>query len=169
MNIAKELLNRFCYNFSTFLFQDRYFSKQSFSIELFNIYGGYFCFSTMERYHLSTALSSKIPTRRLSILMMTVIYVTDDANIYIDIFFNWVRHRSGNSTNAEEVSKFQRLSLVHSWLMPGKGYRHLVTKNSLQYPLIYSCLMVTGPLVVKLTLVKCHRGLVVYTGANVKL
>ena len=51
--------------------------------------------------------------------------------------------RSGNSTTAKEVSKFQPL-LPNPWLVdPRKS-----TINSLQCPWIESCLMATGPLVI---------------------
>ena len=45
---------------------------------------------------------------------------------------------------------------------------HVVTKNLLQCSRIDNCLMVTGPLVLMLTLVKCPQKLVVYPGANVQ-
>ena len=55
-------------------------------------------------------------------------------------------------------------SPFHSWLMPWRHPRHPDTKNPLQYPWIDNCLMETGPLVVELTLVKCHWRLFVYLG-----
>ena len=51
-----------------------------------------------------------------------------------------------------------------SWCQEG----HPVTKNSLKYPWTDNCLMVTGPLLVESSLVKCCRRLMVYPGANVQ-
>ena len=51
--------------------------------------------------------------------------------------------------------------IIHSWLTPeGRP----VTKNLLQYPWID--MMVTGPLMLQLTFVKCQQRLVVYPGAR---
>ena len=61
----------------------------------------------------------------------------------------------------KDVSRFSISSLIWRWL---EG--HPVSKNLLQNPSICNRLMVPGPLVVKLTLVKCHQRLVVYPGAN---
>ena len=56
--------------------------------------------------------------------------------------------------------------LIRRWLTSGRASGH--TKNLFQHPRTDSCLMVTRPLVVELILVKCHRRLVVYHGANVQ-
>ena len=56
-------------------------------------------------------------------------------------------------------------SLIHSvW----RKWRYQVTKvqTLASIPWMDNCLMVTGPLVVELTLVKCHWWLFVYNGAN---
>ena len=42
-----------------------------------------------------------------------------------------------------------------------------IDQIDMEYPWIDNCLMVTAPLVVKLSLVKYHRRLVVFPGVNV--
>ena len=66
----------------------------------------------------------------------------------------------------KEVSRFQRL-FPNLQLVNARQDGHLVSKNLLQYPWIDSCLMVTSPLVVTLTLVKCHQRMVIYPDANI--
>ena len=66
------------------------------------------------------------------------------------------RYGGGNSTTAEEVSRFKHL-FPNPQLVDARKDRHPVSKNPLQYSWIDNCLMVTGPLVVELALVKWHR------------
>ena len=70
-------------------------------------------------------------------------------------------------TTADEVSRCQHL-YPNPQLVVAIGKASVVTKHSLNYQWIdnSNCLMVTGPLVVEITLVKCHQKLVVHLGAN---
>ena len=67
----------------------------------------------------------------------------------------------------EEVSRFQHLfpnlQLVNARMGIWLPKAHFNTSS----PVTISCLMVSGELVVELTLVKCHQRLAVYPGANV--
>ena len=59
--------------------------------------------------------------------------------------------------------RYTRVSTVSGFQGRASGHQNL-----LQYPWIDHCLMVTGPIVVQLTLAKRHPRLVVNPGANVQ-
>ena len=65
------------------------------------------------------------------------------------------------NTTTKKVHKFQRLFPNREQLVDARMGIQFPKTRSIEYLWIYNYLMVTGPLVVELTLVKCDQSLVV--------